>query len=204
MYDKIPYNKKKKKRILERVAISYSRGSSWPRDWTCVSCISCTGRWILCYGATREAPHTKREPKSFDLRHHRKKTWLSLLSEIEMPQHLPIQRLTMTRIVWKFCLLSNSASTLWVGMGKLNSFPTLPESGYEFQGLWTPRTSEILMLKCKNRLPLSKSRKRKDYLHTSALFLITYGSVNYHFKILWMHIIKVFELLLLVYHPISQ
>ena len=25
-------------RILERVAISSSTGSSWPRDWTCVSC----------------------------------------------------------------------------------------------------------------------------------------------------------------------
>ena len=29
-------------RILEWVAISYSRGSSWPRDWTQVSCGSCT------------------------------------------------------------------------------------------------------------------------------------------------------------------
>ena len=28
-------------RILEWVAISYSRGSSWPRDWTHFSCISC-------------------------------------------------------------------------------------------------------------------------------------------------------------------
>ena len=28
-------------RILEWVAISFSRGSSRPRDWTCVSCISC-------------------------------------------------------------------------------------------------------------------------------------------------------------------
>ena len=101
-------------------------------------------------------------------------------------------------------VIPNSAYTLWVGMGKLNSFPTLPESGYEFQGLWTPRTSEILMLKCKNRLSFSKSKKQKDYLHASALFLTTYGSVNYHFKILWMHIIKVFELLLLVSHPISQ
>ena len=29
---------------LEWIAISYSRGFSWPRDWTCVSCISCIGR----------------------------------------------------------------------------------------------------------------------------------------------------------------
>ena len=39
-------------RILEWVAISYSRGSSWPRDWTGVSCI---GRPILHHGATWEA-----------------------------------------------------------------------------------------------------------------------------------------------------
>ena len=34
-------------RILEWVAIPYSRRSSRPRDWTCVSCISCIGRRIL-------------------------------------------------------------------------------------------------------------------------------------------------------------
>ena len=39
-------------RILERVAISYSKGSSLPRDWTCISCISCTGRWILYHCVT--------------------------------------------------------------------------------------------------------------------------------------------------------
>ena len=34
-------------RIREYVAISYSRGSSQPKDWTCISCVSCIGRWIL-------------------------------------------------------------------------------------------------------------------------------------------------------------
>ena len=34
-------------RILEWVAISYSRGSSQHRDRTCISCVSCIGRWIL-------------------------------------------------------------------------------------------------------------------------------------------------------------
>ena len=38
-------------RILEQVAISFSRGSSRPWDRTCISCI---GRWILCHWATRE------------------------------------------------------------------------------------------------------------------------------------------------------
>ena len=38
-------------RILEWVAISFSRGSFQPRDQTH---IFCTDRWILYYGATRE------------------------------------------------------------------------------------------------------------------------------------------------------
>ena len=37
---------------LQRVAISLSRRSSWPRDWTHVSCIS---RWLLYHWATKEA-----------------------------------------------------------------------------------------------------------------------------------------------------
>ena len=36
-------------RILEWVAISYSRGSSWPRDWIHVSCVFCIVRRILYY-----------------------------------------------------------------------------------------------------------------------------------------------------------
>ena len=40
-------------RTLEQVAISSSRGSSQPRDQTCISCI---GRWILYHSCTWEAP----------------------------------------------------------------------------------------------------------------------------------------------------
>jgi len=39
-------------KILEWVAISYSRGSSRPRDRTCVSCVSCIGRQVLYLWAT--------------------------------------------------------------------------------------------------------------------------------------------------------
>ena len=42
-------------RILEWIAISSWMGSSLPRDWTCVSCISCIGRQILYHWATWEA-----------------------------------------------------------------------------------------------------------------------------------------------------
>ena len=40
--------------ILEWVAISYSRAYSPPRDWTCVSCVSCLGRRILYHCTTWE------------------------------------------------------------------------------------------------------------------------------------------------------
>ena len=52
------------------VASSFSRGSSWPRDQTRVSCI---GRQILCHWATREAwsEHKSKVPQSFaSLTHH--------------------------------------------------------------------------------------------------------------------------------------
>ena len=38
-------------RILEWIAISFSRGSSSPRNWTYISCI---GRWVLYHWATRK------------------------------------------------------------------------------------------------------------------------------------------------------
>ena len=40
-------------KILQWVAIAAFRGSSWPRDWICTSCI---GRQILYHWATRESP----------------------------------------------------------------------------------------------------------------------------------------------------
>ena len=43
-------------RVLECVAISYSRRSSQPRDEIHTCCISCTGRQMLYHCTTREAP----------------------------------------------------------------------------------------------------------------------------------------------------
>ena len=48
----VPIHRISQARILEWVAISFSRGSSWPRDWTQVSHI---GKWVLYYRSTREA-----------------------------------------------------------------------------------------------------------------------------------------------------
>ena len=50
-------------RILEWVVIPFSRGSSWPRDGTQVSCIA--GRFFIVW-ATREAQIIWADPKSND------------------------------------------------------------------------------------------------------------------------------------------
>ena len=51
-------------RILEWVAISSSRGSSWPRDWTQFSCISCIGRQSLKNCTTWEVHSSPRWQQS--------------------------------------------------------------------------------------------------------------------------------------------
>ena len=64
-------------RILECIAISFSKGSSWPGDQTR---LSCTGRRILYHWATREAPWslTKRaQLSSLSSPHHMRMPWES-------------------------------------------------------------------------------------------------------------------------------
>ena len=39
-------------RIQEWVVIYFSREASRPRDWTCVSYVTCIGRWVLYHWAT--------------------------------------------------------------------------------------------------------------------------------------------------------
>ena len=74
----------------DQFPISYSRGSSWPKDQTPVSCISCTGRQIL-WEAPWEAPIV-----------------VPLLS----PVSLWPQELQHARLPW-FCSNSCSLSQWW-------------------------------------------------------------------------------------------
>ena len=48
-------------RMLEWVAMSCSRQSSWPRDRTCISCVSCIGRWVLYNYCHLGSPQISRE-----------------------------------------------------------------------------------------------------------------------------------------------
>ena len=44
-------------RILKWVAISSSKESSQPRDWTCIFYVSCIGRWVLYHQRYVGHPH---------------------------------------------------------------------------------------------------------------------------------------------------
>ena len=63
-------------RILEWVAISFSRESSRPRDGTYVSCVSCIGRWVLYHCTTWEA-HLKKAVKWFKMKVFRHCGWMA-------------------------------------------------------------------------------------------------------------------------------
>ena len=53
--------------ILELVAVSHSRGSSLPRDWICISCVSCIVRQFL-YDCTNGVVCKKGESSITDTR----------------------------------------------------------------------------------------------------------------------------------------
>ena len=89
-------------RTLEWAATSSSRGSFQPRDWTCVSCISCIGRRI----------------------HYHCVTWKPRLHGLDY-QHLHslMRRCFLTLISWNLTVAS-----LVNGEGSLNLDHTLPSS----------------------------------------------------------------------------
>ena len=72
-------------RILEWVVIPFSRGSSWPRDGTWVSCI--TSR-LFCIWATKEAFSIKTKHKSKNQHFAKRKKWLLRLFLARIPQSL--------------------------------------------------------------------------------------------------------------------
>ena len=58
-------------RILEQGTLSYSRGSSWSRDRTCFSCVSCIGRWILYHRSIKFRCSVTSDPLQHGLQHSR-------------------------------------------------------------------------------------------------------------------------------------
>ena len=93
-------------RILEWVAISFSRGSSRPRNWTPISCVSCIGRQILYHWSP--FAHAFPSPWQVFLPNNH---WLTFQTLTQ--QHLPLCNLlwyyashSLTPTLAVFCLCS--------------------------------------------------------------------------------------------------
>ena len=96
-------------RILEWVAISFSRGSSWPRDWTQVSCIS--GRRFNLW-ATRQGRYI---PKYFIL-------FVAMVNGIVSLISLSIFSLFVYRGARDFCVLTLYPATLLCSLISSSNF----------------------------------------------------------------------------------
>ena len=97
-------------RILAWVAISFSKGSSRPRDQTHISCSSCLGRQILYHWATREVLLYWGKLKFRNL----------FIQNISMDLLCAKHRSTDQRYRWvshflreKLCFLQGQHTTLW-------------------------------------------------------------------------------------------
>ena len=91
-------------RIVEWVAISFSRESSWPRDRTCILCVSCIGRLtlychakMLCW-VNKTHTHTHKEYIQYEFL----STNSTNFSMKKSAQWLPLGRWKQ-RLNWKEC-----------------------------------------------------------------------------------------------------
>ena len=95
-------------RILEWIAISFSRGSSRPRDWTPLSWIV---RWILYCWATREAP------AQGSIQWILANEWMNLHHASESIEH--IHKHLLHRVWWHLFELSRQ----WNSLERLSDLP---------------------------------------------------------------------------------
>ena len=72
-------------RILEWAAISFSRGSSWPRDGTRISCV---GRWILHHWAMKESQNYTWGALKFTQLFPGLKHWTFKMSQAKILEHV--------------------------------------------------------------------------------------------------------------------
>ena len=93
-------------RILEWVAISISMGSSWSRDWTCISWVTCVGRWILYQWATSEALTVGQKHLTQNIFYNRllniSCNWLNPLPRVEKTEWLYGYRMVLSTLFFFF------------------------------------------------------------------------------------------------------
>ena len=134
--------------ILEWFATSSSRGSSWPRDQTCISCVSCTGKW-----ATGE------------VRNHGRGPWY-----IADPCFSECGCWTTSMIfTWKFARNANSGVSHSVASWHFTSLWTVALPGSSVRAILQARMLESV--------PILFSRRPRDQTwisHTAGRFFTTW------------------------------
>jgi len=110
-------------RILEQVAISFSRGSSGPRDQTIVSCIVCIGRWLLYHCATWEAVQFILAPGNFFCMC----SPVLKISRIDISPFFEADSL-MSLYIERASLVAQTVKNLLAVLGDLGSIPGLGRS----------------------------------------------------------------------------
>ena len=136
-------------RILEWVPISFSRGSSQPRDWTCISCVSCIGRRILYPCATWEAPNLSvlflKTAETWSHNHNTAYVWTVFpppVSLIKSPWPFPTH---LFCVAFSPFLLRGFTLALSLGPLSLSDpvSPTLPILCHKISGLWSSSESTV-------------------------------------------------------------
>ena len=129
-------------RILEGVAISFSKGSSQPRDRTRISCISCTDRQIFYHWATGEAHLASATAKSLQ-------SYLTLCDPIDgSPPGSPVPGILQARTpewvaiafsnAWKWKVKVKSLSHVWLLATPWTAAHQAPPSmGFSRQEYWS-------------------------------------------------------------------
>ena len=123
-------------RMLERVAIPFSKGSSWPRDWTYISCIA--GRFFTVWatvvfpsgspGEGNGNPHQysclknsmDRGVCGLQSMGSQSQTWLTTCMCVYTHTHTHTHSKTMTNVLEK---LSSNLPGPWAGKGSFQSTP---------------------------------------------------------------------------------
>ena len=100
-------------RMLECVAISYSRGSSWPREWAHISCVSSIGRQALHHCPAWEVKQVNTEP-----------SWQTVMGHISV---------SFQGLVCYLCTSSQTKGVLKVKVGFTVTFPSVPYIHYSLQ-----------------------------------------------------------------------
>ena len=85
-------------RILEWVAMLSSRGSSWPRDWTCISCLPALGGEFFTTSTTWEALKMLTED-------YRSAFWTRIVHLLILGAVLaPVASRVASRVLWTECV----------------------------------------------------------------------------------------------------